>query len=89
MKKKIKSVYPYLQRILQTEFKNSDFIMYMKKKDLLTGRFGFLCRCLCLCVIWNGGDEVGGVHYLVDEEEDLYDGHLWSMAAVNIHSWSP
>lgn len=53
-------MYTYLQRILQTEFKNSDFIVYMKK-DLLTGRFEFLCHFLCLCVIWNGGDEVGGV----------------------------
>lgn len=68
----------------------------MWKKDLLLNRWVWVALPLFGVYVYKtilewrrlGGWGVWG-RYLVDEEEDLYDRHLWSMAAVNIHSWSP
>lgn len=50
VKKKIK-VYPHLQRILLTEFKNSDFIVYMEKRFAIKQvGLGCFATFWCLCV---------------------------------------
>lgn len=63
VKKKIK-VYPHLQRILLTEFKNSDFMVYVEKrfaiKQVGLGSFAIFL-CLFVYIVYFGMEEIGWV----------------------------